>query len=120
LEAKLKTTTKALEEANNKRAEEVASAKLAADQAVKEVEARAIKAKKPVAEVSQKQSKHEEAIVKCIDDLLTSFGSKCRHAVIFVVLLLSICIPTVYIFVMQQRNLEKLSDYVKAQPKTFF
>jgi hypothetical protein len=46
LEAKLKTTTKALEEANNKCAEEVASAKLAADQAVKEVEARAIKAKK--------------------------------------------------------------------------
>jgi hypothetical protein len=46
LEAKLKTTTKALEEADNKRAEEVASAKLAADQAVKEVEARAIKAKK--------------------------------------------------------------------------
>jgi hypothetical protein len=56
LEDKLKTTTKALEEADNKRAEEVAATKLATDQAVKEAEARAIKAKKSLAEVSQRQT----------------------------------------------------------------
>jgi hypothetical protein len=119
-EAKLKTTTKALEEAENKCVEEVDAAKLATDQAVKEAEARAIKAKETLAEVSRKQSKCEEAVVKRIDDLLNSFGSKCHLAIIFVVLLLSICILTVYIFVMQQSNLEKLSEYVKAHPKTFF
>jgi hypothetical protein len=52
LENKLETTTKALEEADNKRAKEVAATKLATDQAVKEAEARAIKAKKSLAEVS--------------------------------------------------------------------
>jgi hypothetical protein len=55
LEAKLKTTTKALEEADNKHAKEVAFGKLAANQAIKEAEARAINAKKKnLAEVSQK------------------------------------------------------------------
>jgi hypothetical protein len=52
LEAKRKTTTKALEEAENKRAKEVAAAKLATDQTVKEAEARAIKAEETLAEVS--------------------------------------------------------------------
>jgi hypothetical protein len=46
LESKLKATTKVLEEADQKRAEEVAATKPAADQVVKEAEARAIKAKK--------------------------------------------------------------------------
>jgi hypothetical protein len=46
LESKLKVTTKALEEADKKCAKEVVATKLAADQVVKEGEARAIKAKK--------------------------------------------------------------------------
>jgi biopolymer transport protein ExbB/TolQ len=76
LEAKLKATTKALEEAHKKCAKEVAATKLAANQAVKEVEARAINAEKALAKVSKRQTQHEEAVVKRIDDLLTSFGSK--------------------------------------------
>jgi hypothetical protein len=56
LEAKLKTTSKALKEAD--------AAKASADKAVKVAEARAIKAKKALAEVSQKQAKREEGVVK--------------------------------------------------------
>jgi hypothetical protein len=56
LEAKLKTTTKALEEADNKHVKEVAATKLAADQAFKEEESRAIKAEKALDEVSQRQT----------------------------------------------------------------
>jgi membrane protein involved in colicin uptake len=97
LEAKLKTTSKALEEANKKPTTEVVAAMLATDQAVKDAEARAIKAKETLARVYQNQSKREEAVVKCIDDLLTSFGSKCHLAVIYVVLLLLICVMTIYI-----------------------
>jgi hypothetical protein len=46
LETKLKASTKALGEADKKRDDKVAATKLAADQAVKEAEARATKAKK--------------------------------------------------------------------------
>jgi hypothetical protein len=52
LEAKLKATTKALEEAANKHAKEVAATELVANHAVKEAEARAIKAEKSLAKVS--------------------------------------------------------------------
>jgi predicted KAP-like P-loop ATPase len=108
LEAKLKTTTKDLEEADKKRAKEVVATKLASDQAVKEVEARAIKVEKALAKVSQRQTQHEEAVAKRIDDLLTSFGSKYNLTLSSFVLLLSICILNGYSFVMQQSNLEKL------------
>jgi hypothetical protein len=73
----LKATTKALREADKKRAKEVAATKLASDQEVMEVEARAIKAEKALAEVSKRQMQHEEVIVQWIDDLLPSIGSKC-------------------------------------------
>jgi hypothetical protein len=56
LEAKLKTTSKALKEAD--------AAKASADKAVKAAEARAIKAENPLVEVSQKQTKREEGAVK--------------------------------------------------------
>jgi hypothetical protein len=46
LEAKLKTTSKALKEADEKRAKEVSAAKVSTNKAVKEAEAGAIKAKK--------------------------------------------------------------------------
>jgi hypothetical protein len=42
----------------------VSSVKVSADKVVKEAKARAIKAKKSLAEVSQRQASHEEAIVK--------------------------------------------------------
>jgi ABC-type protease/lipase transport system fused ATPase/permease subunit len=64
LEAKLKTTSKALQEADEKRAKEVSAAKVSTDKAVKSAEARAIKAEKALAEVSQRQAKHEEDVVK--------------------------------------------------------
>jgi hypothetical protein len=83
LEAKLKTTTKALKEANEKRAKEVSATKISADKAVKEAEARAIKAEKALAEVSQRQVSREEAVVKRLDDILTSVGSKCSFAFAF-------------------------------------
>jgi hypothetical protein len=82
LEAKLKATTKAMGEANKKCAEEVVATKLVVDQAGKEAEARAITAKKALAELSKKQTQREEAVVKRIDDLLTSFGSKCSLPVV--------------------------------------
>jgi hypothetical protein len=56
LEAKLKATSQALKEAD--------AAKASADKAAKAVEARAIKAEHALAEVSQKQAKREEDVVK--------------------------------------------------------
>jgi hypothetical protein len=64
-------------EADKKRAKEVAATKFATDHAVKEAEARAIKAKKSLAEVLKRQTQREEVVVKWINDLLTSIGSKC-------------------------------------------
>jgi Skp family chaperone for outer membrane proteins len=93
LEAKLKTTSKALKEADEKRTKEVCATKASADKAVKAAEAMAIKAEKALAEVSQRKAKREEDVVKQLDDILTSVGSKfslafvlncvipvCRHA----------------------------------------
>jgi hypothetical protein len=76
LEAKLSANTKALKEAETRHIEEMATAKLAATQAVKEEEERAVKAEKALAEVTQRQTKHEEAAVKRLNALSTSFGSK--------------------------------------------
>jgi predicted KAP-like P-loop ATPase len=59
-----------------KRAKEVCAVKVSADKAVKEAEARAIKAEKALAKVSQSQAKREEDVVKRLDDILTSVGSK--------------------------------------------
>jgi predicted Holliday junction resolvase-like endonuclease len=68
LEAKLKTTTQALKEAD--------AAKVSANKAAKAAEARAIKAENALAEVAQKQAKREEDVVKQLDGILTSVGSK--------------------------------------------
>jgi hypothetical protein len=64
LEAKLKTASKALNEAYEKRAKEVSAAKVFADKVAKAAEARAVKAKKALAEVSQRHAKLEEDVVK--------------------------------------------------------
>jgi biopolymer transport protein ExbB/TolQ len=86
LEAKLKASSKALKEVHD--------AKASADNAAKAAEARAIKAKKALAEVSQKQAKREEEVVKRLDDILTSVGSKfspCRC--LLLALFLSVFVP---------------------------
>jgi hypothetical protein len=67
LEAKLKTTSKALKEAD--------AAKASADKVAKAAEARAIKAEKALAEVSQRHAKREEDVVKRLDGILMFVGS---------------------------------------------
>jgi uncharacterized protein YktB (UPF0637 family) len=83
LEAKLKTTSKVLKEADEKCANEVCAAKVFADKAVKAAKARAIKVKKASAEVSRRQAKREEDVVKRLDDILMSVGSKFSRAFVF-------------------------------------
>jgi O-acetyl-ADP-ribose deacetylase (regulator of RNase III) len=101
LETKLKATTNALKEANEKHVKEVAAAKLSADQAFKEANARATKAKKALAKVSQRHASHEEVVVKRIDDILTSIGSKCSLTFVFYCLFpLPTCVFTGCIFMM--------------------
>jgi aspartokinase len=68
LEAKLKATSQALKKAD--------AAKADADKAAKATESRAIKAENALAEVSQKQAKREEDVVKRLDGILMSVGSK--------------------------------------------
>jgi hypothetical protein len=84
LDAKLKANTKALEEAQTRLAtseskhnEEVAVAKHAASQAIKEAEARAATMEDALAKIGQKQSKREETAAERLNALSTSFGSKC-------------------------------------------
>jgi predicted KAP-like P-loop ATPase len=96
LEATLKTTSKALKEADEKRVKEVSTAKVSADKAVKEAEARAIKAEKSLAEVSQRQAKREEDVVKRLDDILTSVGSKYSLALVSTALSLFFDMPFFY------------------------
>jgi Flp pilus assembly protein TadB len=120
LEAKLKASTKALGGDDKKRADEVAATKLATDRAVKEAEARATKAKKSLAEISKKQSQCKEAIIKRIDDLLTTFGSKYRLIAFSLVLTLFLFILNGCSFMMQQNNLEKSLDFVQVKPKILY
>jgi Skp family chaperone for outer membrane proteins len=68
LEAKLKSTSQDLKEAD--------AVKASADKAAKAAEAWAIKAENALAEVAQKQAKCEEDVVKRLDGILTSVGSK--------------------------------------------
>jgi Flp pilus assembly protein TadB len=68
LEAELKTTLKALKDADATKASAVKAAKAA--------EARAIKTEKALAEVSQKQDKREGGVVKRLDKILASVGNK--------------------------------------------
>jgi Flp pilus assembly protein TadB len=69
LEAELKTTSQALNNAN--------IAKTSAKKATKTAEAKAKKAEKALAEISQKQSNREGAVVERLDVICTSVGSKC-------------------------------------------
>jgi hypothetical protein len=66
LEAELKTTTEALKDANT-----------SADKAAKAAETKAKKAEKTLVETTQKQAKHEQAMVEQLDVICTSVGSKC-------------------------------------------
>jgi hypothetical protein len=68
LEAKLKTTSKALKDAD--------AARTSADKAVKVAEARACKVEKALAEVAQKLATREGAVVERLDAIVASIGSK--------------------------------------------
>jgi Flp pilus assembly protein TadB len=68
LEAELKTTSKALKDAN--------TAKASAEKAAKAEETRAKKAEKALVEVAQKQANHEGAIVEQLGAIVASVGSK--------------------------------------------
>jgi hypothetical protein len=86
LEAKLKTTSKALKEAD--------AAKASADKVAKAAEARAIKAEKPLVEVSQRHAKREEDVVKQLDGILMFVGSKFSPCCcLLLALFLSIFVP---------------------------
>jgi Skp family chaperone for outer membrane proteins len=69
LEAKLKASTEALKDAN--------AAKVSAERAAKSAETRAKKAEKALADDNQKRTKREQSVVKQLDDISISVGSKC-------------------------------------------
>jgi uncharacterized membrane protein len=54
---------------------------------IKAAETKAKKAKKALAEVTQKQAKHEQAVVERLDEICTFIGSKC--------FILSLCLAKV-------------------------
>jgi Flp pilus assembly protein TadB len=68
-EAELKTTSQALKEAN--------IAKNSVEKVAKTTETKAKKAEKALAEIAQKQSNREGAVVERLDAICTSVGSKC-------------------------------------------
>jgi hypothetical protein len=113
LEAKLKTTSKVLKEADEKCANEVCVAKVSADKAVKAAKARAIKVKKASAEVSRRQAKREEDVVKRLDDILTSVGSKFSRAFVFYCFI-PVCRHALFLLVVFFRDaVEQLGEIIK-------
>jgi uncharacterized protein YqjF (DUF2071 family) len=107
-----------LEEADNKHAEAVAATILAVDQAVKEAEARAIKAKKALAEVSQRQTRREASVVKRIDDLSTSFGSEYFLSFRLGFFYSDATCADYDVFGMQQNKLERSTSSMTTKAKT--
>jgi chromosome segregation ATPase len=69
LEAKLKVCTKALNDAN--------AAKVSAERAAKSAETRAKKSEKALADANKKQTKWDQSMVKRLDEISVSVGSKC-------------------------------------------
>jgi hypothetical protein len=83
-------------------------------------EARAIKAEKVLAEANQGQSKREQAIVKRIDALSTSFGSKCCLASDSALSYFANMRADYDIFVMRHNKLERSSSFVMTKPKNLY
>jgi hypothetical protein len=69
IESELKASTEALKDAN--------AAKVSAERAAKSAETRAKKAEKALADANQKQTKREQSMVKRLDKISVSVGSKC-------------------------------------------
>jgi Flp pilus assembly protein TadB len=69
LEAELKAFAKTLENAN--------AAKVSTERDAKSAETRAKKAEKALADANQKQIKQEQSLVKRLDEISISIGSKC-------------------------------------------
>jgi ABC-type protease/lipase transport system fused ATPase/permease subunit len=114
LEVELKASAEALENAN--------AAKVSAERAAKSAETRAKKAEKAPADANQKQFKREQSVVKRLDEISTSVGSKCflfivRHLLDFH--FADMCFTClICASVMQQRNLESLGDFRKQIQRT--
>jgi hypothetical protein len=105
LEAKLSSNTKVLKDAKT---------------CLAATEARAAKAEKPLAEANQRQTKHEQAAVECIDALSTSFGSE-----YFLVFRLCFFCSDVNcadydVFGIRQNKLESSTSFVKTKAKTLY
>jgi hypothetical protein len=113
LEAKLKTTFQALKDAN--------IAKDSAEKAAKTAIAKAKKAEKALAEITQKQSNCEGAVIERLDAICTSVGSKffilslCLAKVVSVDMLFLTCTS-----VMQQSDLERSGNSGSKVPKTLW
>jgi ElaB/YqjD/DUF883 family membrane-anchored ribosome-binding protein len=123
LEAKLKAKIKALEEAQAQLAanvathkEELAAAKNAASQAVKEAQERAAKAEEALMKNAQEQTKCEETTIIRLNDLWTSFGSKYPLSCDSLFSLLFVCVLT-RCSMMQHKGLAKPTRCVKTKPK---
>jgi hypothetical protein len=69
LEAELKASTEALNDAN--------AAKVSAERAAKSTETRDKKAEKALVDAKQKQTKREKSVAKRLDEISVSVGSKC-------------------------------------------
>jgi hypothetical protein len=114
LEAKLKASVEAWESAN--------AAKVYAEKAAKSAETRAKKAKKALADAHQNQAKREQSVVKRLDGMSTSVGSKCFPFVFLPLIDCNFAYMCVFVLfctcAMQQENLERYGDFGRRIPKT--
>jgi hypothetical protein len=124
LDAKLKSNTKALEEAPTRLAaseakhkEEFSTAKHTVSQAIEE--ARAATAEDALAKIVRRQSKREEMVAECINALSTSFGSKCFLPLrLYFPFCMNLCRPLY--FMMQENRLGKFSSCMKTKLKILY
>jgi hypothetical protein len=107
LEAEVKASAQAWENAN--------AAKVSAEKATKSAENRAKKAKKARADADQKRAKREESIAERLDKISVSVGSQCRIAPFGYLLRLSFAdmclLMFVCVYVVQQKKLESPGDF---------
>jgi hypothetical protein len=107
LEAEVKASAQAWENAN--------VAKVSAEKAAKSAENGAKKAEKALADADQKRAKREQSIAERLDKISVAVGSKCHIAPFGYLLRLSlltcVCLCFVCVYVVQQRKLESHGDF---------
>jgi hypothetical protein len=103
LEAELKASIEAWESAN--------AAKVSAEKGAKSAETRAKKAEKALSDAHQKQAKRELSVVKRLDEMSTSVGSKCFPFVFLPLIDCNFAYMCFFVLfctcAMQQKNLER-------------